>query len=176
METQEKAAQIENWLKSNGEVQGMVADYLAQNPAVSIPHLLATEDCLHIARDGFEGVLTRDGKWYSLKGSHSLMMNWLAADTLGTTVAAYLKSVPRVCYTSMNEYAMRITHAMTVRPERQEFATTVTTEQSVALEQLADAGLITLNVCQVRQSARIKTQFTKLIHRQMDALFGLSGT
>jgi hypothetical protein len=170
MNISEKEARIENWLNANGEVQLAVAERLATKRPISVPHMLATEKCPVTAIDGFEGVLTRDGLFYPLIGSHSLMLNWMAAEELGTDVATYLKSVPAACYTAMTEYALKITHAITVRPGVQQYAENITAEQATALEQLADAELITINARQVRLSPRLKTSFTKLVHRQIETL------
>ncbi|TVV25397.1 hypothetical protein FO433_06305 [Weissella cibaria] len=170
MDAMEKAQRIENWLQQNGSVQVMVAEFMAKNPPVTVQEFLATNDCGNKPETGLEGILTQEGLWYDLRGSHSMMLNALAARDLNTTIEDYIKSVPKVCYTAMTAYAMKITGAMSVHNGVQQYANDMTPAQRKALDEFATAGLITVKPEPVRIPPRMKVQFVKLVQRQRQVL------
>ena len=99
-----------------------------------------------------------------------MMLNALAARDLNTTIEDYIKSVPKVCYTAMTAYAMKITGAMSVHNGVQQYANDMTPAQRKALDEFATAGLITVKPEPVRIPPRMKVQFVKLVQRQRQVL------
>ena len=170
MDAMEKSQRIENWLKENGSVQVAVSEYMAANPPMSVSRFLATNDCSNQPETGLEGILLPNGLYYDLRGSHSMMMNVLAAQTLDTTIENYMKSVPKVCYTAMTAYAMKITGAVMLHNNVQQYADELTQAQKDALLQLESANKLVVNLQPVRMPARIKVHYPKLVERQQAVL------
>ena len=165
----EKSNQIDHWLKTNDQMQAIVSNYMMKTHPQ--PVSVFDKNSHFTVPNGFEGILTQDGLWYPLKGSHSLMLNYLAAQQLHASVSSYIKSLPAVCYTSMSAYALRITNVIEIRSDVQHGAMQEPNRlQQAALQRLDRLGLIHYHYEQIQLPARLKVQFNKLLERQESVL------
>lgn len=84
------------------------------------------------------------GQVYIMHGSHSTMLSKLAAKQQHQSVDEYYNTIPKDYYANTDVYAMRITHAISVRYNGQWGIDKPTAAQEESLQKLANQQLIKL--------------------------------